>query len=104
MSDAQIHETAIKVAKEITEMFNDPEFKGYRRPPKTTAKFYVALTKAMEKYPELRVGQLIFNAIALYDQKEHPLGPNYNMNFHMVVFNIYDETLTKALEEFAARK
>jgi hypothetical protein len=105
-SEDEIHEVAVTVAKEILTMFNDPDFKGYKRSDETTAKFFSALVKAMTKYPNLRVGQLIYAAM----QNAQPPAPtaeaemDFMTNFHARLFNIYDETLTEALEKFVAGK
>lgn len=75
-----------------------PFMEGYKRPPVTEAKFFSALVKAMAAYPNLRVGQLIYDALMVESGISDP------RNFHRVFFNIYDDELTKVLEVFTARK
>lgn len=79
---------------------------GYKRPPKTVGLFFSALAKAMDKYPNMRVGQLIFNALEThYSRLAEANGKEYNgmafrTSFHSYLFNAWDEDLIKALEEF----
>lgn len=84
--------------------------KGYTRDVHGTAKVLSALAKAMDEHPNLRLGQLLFEVIALHDFKtldagsDHTLAKekkeHYNEHFHGRLFYIYDEEITKALEEF----
>jgi hypothetical protein len=89
-TDEEIHETAVEITRDLLRMRGEP-FKGYVRPPENTARVMAALTKALEKHPTLRVGQLIYAALV----RAHETAPE---NFHSLIFNVYDEKLAEALE------
>lgn len=63
-------------------------WKGYTRSPEMTEKIIDDISDALRAHPDMRLGQLIDNAI----------GPviGYSSN----LFRVYDETLLKALADF----
>lgn len=76
---------------------------GYKRDVHRTAKLLSTLAKSMEKHPQLRLGQLLYVVIQNLDSKNGKTGndPLYYMrNFHLRLFNIWDEEVIKALEQF----
>lgn len=67
------------------------------KPEQIWAHTLMELTKTARGYNEgMRFGQLLFNAISLYDKANYT--SEYDSDFHSRLFNIYDEDLTKALE------
>ena len=79
-----------------------PFGEGYVRPVESSAKLLSALVKAMGRHPQLRMGQLIYAAMA---KKYAGAGTTMTSLEEMKVvgdrlFTIYDETLTEALSEF----
>jgi hypothetical protein len=65
--------------------------KGYTRDAKMTETIIADLRSAIYANPDMRVGQLIDNA----------LGPVIGYNTDL--FNVYDETFLEALRRFGAR-
>jgi hypothetical protein len=76
--------------------------KGYTRDVHMMAKVLSALAKAMDKYPHLRLGQLLYVVIQNLDSKNGKIGDelSYMRNFHLRLFNIYDEEVIRAIEAF----
>lgn len=66
-------------------------WKGYTRDPEMTEKVIAALRDAIYANPEMRIGQLLDNA----------LGPT--IGFNSDLFNVYDETLLESLRRFTER-
>jgi len=86
---------------------SNPEFmKGYTRDVHGTGKLLSALAKSMEKHPNLRLGQLLYNALETYYARladengvKHN-GMKFRTHFHNYLFNIYDEELIEAIEKY----
>lgn len=49
---------------------------------------------------DMRFGQTIYNAVALYDQAHGKTDATYQEDFHQRLFYIYDEELVAALKEW----
>lgn len=86
MSEDKDIEGAIITGKEIDEFM-----KGYERNPYQLGKLVSAIVRALDKHKTLRLGQLLV-AVASRQTGDYDI-----TNF---LFNVYDETLIKLLEEF----
>lgn len=68
-------------------------------PQEVWAKTLIELAQTARGYNEgMRFGQLIFNAISLYDKANYT--SEYDSDFHSRLFNIYDEDVFAALNEW----
>lgn len=78
-------------------VFNMEFMKGYTRNVHTMSNLLSALVKAMDKHPHLRAGQLLFVILARALGTKTP----EDSDVGSLLFNIYDEDLIKALEEYS---
>jgi len=77
--------------------------KGYHREVHMTGQVLSSLVRAMDAYPSLRLGQLLYCAIRLL---LHPTD-NRGLTDEMLgraLFSIYDEALIEALDKFTEAK
>jgi hypothetical protein len=63
-------------------------WKGYTRDPEMTEKIIATIRDALYTYPEMRLGQIIDNAIGS------------TVGYSPDLFNVYDETLVLKVQEF----
>ena len=101
LSDQEIHETAVKVARKVVAM-REPAMQGYTRDLTTLANFLSILTRVLSKYPPLRVGQLLYVALIEARQSTALTHDEQDAAIGHLLFNIFDEELIEALEAFDA--
>ena len=94
-------EDNVPYAQDVKEM--EAFMKGYHRDVHGTAKILSALAKSMEKHPTLRLGQLLYSVLATkYDKQTGKKDDvaTFMRNFHLLLFNVYDEDLVDAINAF----
>lgn len=72
---------------------------GHKHDPKSWYYILEEIVKDCRPTNEgMRFGQLIFNAICMHDKVNYT--SEYDANFHSRLFQIYDEELVQALQEW----
>jgi hypothetical protein len=77
-----------------------PFLEGYRRKSEEVAKILSALVKAMDRHPQLRLGQLLYVVLNQSFTAEHEDHDEIDRAIGHKLFFTYDEDLEKALNNF----
>jgi len=78
--------------------------KGYRREIIMTGKVLSALVRAMDAYPSLRLGQLLYVAINQMGMADQITPEAADIRVARMLFNIFDEDMILALDKFTEAK